>query len=195
MNYTQTDQSGNSYTHMWDVASTKSFDGGFAIDKTTLPASTEKLPKGAFLKVDHTERTAKVIKTAVIQTAVLTTDTVVKVKKGAMLVSTDVLGVSGKAVTVGTIDTSNANYDSFAITANALGALSVNDMLQTFDAAGASGKVAVNPDGLNLCDVEIDDMPTCTVIFRADGVVKSALPQSVTTAIAAALPNVQFLPL
>lgn len=195
MHYSETAASGKSYTHMWDVASLKAFDGGFAIDKTTLPAGTEKLPKGAFLKADHTERTAKVIKTAVIQTAVLTTDTVVKVKKGAMLVATDVLGTGAKAVTVGTIDTSNADYDSFAITANALGALSVNDVLQTYDSAGSSGKTAVNPDGLNHVDVAIDTFPSCSIVFRADGVVKSALPQAVTTAIATALTNVQFLPL
>lgn len=195
MHYTETAASGNSYTHMWDVASVKAFDGGFALDKSTLPAGTEKLPKGAFLKVDHTERTAKVIKTAVLHEAITDQSTTVKVKKGAMLVATDVLGTAAKAVTVGTINTSNADYDSFAIVANSLGALAIGAVLQTYDSAGASGKVAVNPDGLAICDVTLDTYPSCSVIFRADGVVKSALPQTVSTAIAAALSNIQFLPL
>lgn len=195
MDFKQTAAGAKSYVHMWDVASVKPFDGGFAVDKTTIPAGTEKLPKGTFMKVDHTERLAKVIKTAVLHADVASTDTVVKVKKGAMLVATDILGTAAKAVTTGAIDTTNADYDSFAITANALGTLSAGAILQTYDSAGASGKTAVNPDGMLIADTVIDLNPTCTVIYRVDGVVKSALPQAVTTAIQTALSNVQFLPL
>jgi hypothetical protein len=195
MDFKTTAQSGNSYSHMWDVSSMKMFDGGFALDKTNLPAGLTKLPKGVFLKADHTERTAKLIKTAVLYEAITTDSTAVKIKKGALLVATDVLGTGAKAVTVGTIDTSNAAYDSFAITAGALGALAEGAMLQTYDSAGASGKSAINPDGLNPFEVEIDTYPTCSIMFRADGVVTSRLPQAATAAIKSALPNVQFLTL
>lgn len=193
MDYKETEASGNSYSHMWDVATMKQFDGGFLFDKTTVPAGTEKLPKGVFLKVDLTERTAKVIKTAVLAEAITAESTAVKVNKGALLVATDILGTGAKAVTVGTIDTSNADYDSFTIVANSLGALAKDAVLQTYDAAGASGKSAVNPDGLNPFDVTLDAEPSCSCMFRVDGVVVSRLPQAVTTAIKGALTNVQFL--
>ena len=64
MDYKETPQSGKSYIHMWDVASTEEFNGGFAIEKSNLPATQEKVLKGTFLKVDFNERIARVVKTA-----------------------------------------------------------------------------------------------------------------------------------
>lgn len=305
MNYSVTDQSGNSYTHMWDVASAKTFDGGFRLSTTELPDALKTLPRGTFLKVDHAERTATVVKTAVLHEAITAESTVAKIKKGALLVATDVLGIGTKAVVVGAIDTSNAAYDSFTIDAGSLGALAKDSVLQTYGKASAGGvkgvyelsitsnatagdkisingiefefsdtagagkvvvgasasasaanldnvleqelaltsifnitysgdkviftqKVAgvgaiptlvvtlessgtlaaaieqetagvaadsypVNPDGLCPVDVEIDAEPTVSVIFRADGIVETTLPQAVTPAIRAALPFCQFL--
>lgn len=193
MDYTNTAQSGNSYTHQWDVATVRVFDGGFLFDKTTVPTGTEKLPRGSFLKVDQTERKATMIKTATLQAALLIGDEVVKVKKGSLLIATDVLGSGAKAVVTGTIDTSNADYDSFAITAGALGALAIGTVLQTYDAAGSSGKSPVNPDGLNYADVAIDSQPTCSVIYKVDGIVPSRLPNAPTDAIKTALKFCQFL--
>jgi len=193
MDYLNTAQSGNSYTHQWDVATVRVFDGGFLFDKATVPTGTEKLPRGSFLKVDQTERTAIMIKTATLQAALLIGDEVVKVTKGSLLIATDILGAAAKAVEIGTVDTSNADYDSFAITAGALGALAVGYVLQTYDSAGASGKVAVNPDGINYGDVAIDAQPTCSVIFEVKGIVPSKLPNAPTTAIKTALTFCQFL--
>jgi len=306
MNYSVTDQSGNSYTHMWDVASAKTFDGGFRLSTTELPDALKTLPRGTFLKVDHAERTATVVKTAVLHEAITAESTVAKIKKGALLVATDVLGIGTKAVVVGAIDTSNAAYDSFTIDAGSLGALAKDSVLQTYGKASAGGvkgvyelsitanatagdkisingiefefsdtagagkvvvgasasasaanldnvleqelaltsvfditysgvkviftqKVAgvgaiptlvvtpvesngtlaaaieqetagvaadsypVNPDGLCPVDVEIDAEPTVSVMFRADGIVETTLPQGVTPAIRAALPFCQFL--
>lgn len=306
MNYSVTDQSGNSYTHMWDVASAKTFDGGFRLSTTELPDALKTLPRGTFLKVDHAERTATVVKTAVLHEAITAESTAAKIKKGALLVATDVLGIGTKAVVVGAIDTSNAAYDSFTIVAGSLGALAKDSVLQTYGKASAGGvkgvyelsittnatagdkisingiqfefsatagegkvvvgasasasaanldnvleqelaltsvfditysgvkviftqKVAgvgaiptlavtpvestgtlaaaieqetagvaadsypVNPDGLCPVDVEIDAEPTVSVMFRADGIVETTLPQVVTPAIRAALPFCQFL--
>ena len=192
MDYKETPQSGYSYIHMWDVNSTKEFDGGFLFDKSTVPAGTARLPRGAFLKVDQVERKATLVKTAVLFEALTAVATAVKVKKGALLLATDILGAGTKSVLVGTIDTSNADYDSFAITANALGTLALGDTLQSFDAAGSS-KNAINPDGLNYAEVVIDAQPSCTVIFAADGIVTATLPQAATAAIKTALKFCQFL--
>lgn len=302
MNYSQTAASGNSYTHMWDVASMKCFDGGFLFDKATVPAGTAKLPKGVFMKADLTERTAKMIKTAVLHEAITVASEAVKIKKGALLLATDVLGIGTKAVVVGTIDTSNADYDSFAIVAGSLGALAIGSVLQqftaansggtkgvytltigtvpavddklsingieyTFAAAAAEGKIAigadkvataanlqdtvehdnpdflvkangaklvftqkvsgvgavpvivvaqtgggtlaasiatttagvaasavpVNPDGLNAFEVELDAEPSCSVMFKADGILARTLPTGVTDAIKSALKFCQIL--
>lgn len=193
MDYKETAQSGNSYSHLWDVATARVFDGGFLFDKTTVPTGTEVLPKGAFLKVDQTERKATLIKTVVLHEAITTASEAIKIEKGALLVATDVLGTAAKAVVVGAIDTSNDDYDSFAIVANSFGALDAGAELQTYDGAGASGKVAVNPDGINQFDVVIDAQPSCSVIYAVDGIVTSRLPQTATAAIKTALKFCQFL--
>lgn len=302
MHYTETAQSGNSYTHMWDVATMKTFDGGFLFSKSCVPAGTAKLPKGVFLKADLVNRTATMIKTAVLHEAITAASEAVKIKKGALLLATDILGIGTKAVVVGTVDTSNAAYDSFAIVANTFGALAAGTVLQQysaesvggvkgvftltigtnptaddkltvngidyiFAAAAAEGKIAigatalataanlqdvleadnqnfvvkangaklvftqkvagvgpiptiavvqtsggtlaatiaqttagvaatatpVNPHGLNPFEVTIDAEPSCSVMFRVDGIVKSALPQGSTAAIESALNQCQFL--
>lgn len=306
MHQTVTPQSGNSYSHMWDVASAKTLDGGFLLDKTSVPVGTVKLPKGVFLKGDLTERKAVMIKTAVLHEAITAESTAVKIKKGALLVATDVLGIGGKAVVVGVVDTSNATYDSFTIIAGSLGALAKDSVLQTYGKASAGGvkgvyelsittnatagdkisingvefefsaaagvgkvvvgasasasaanldnileqelaltsvfditysgvkviftqKVAgvgaiptlvvtpvestgtlaaaieqetagvaadsypVNPDGLNPIEKDVDAEPDISIMFRADGIVKSRLPQAITSAIEAALTHCQFL--
>lgn len=193
MDYKITPQSGNSYSHMWDVASTKTFDGGFLLDKTNLPAGLEKLPKGAFLKGDLDERKAVLVKTAVLAEAITAESTSVKVKKGSFLKEGDILGAGTKSVAVGAVDASNAAYDSFDITANALGALAKDAVLQSYDAAGASKNVVL-PNGLNPSDdVKIDKEPSVSIMFRADGIVNSRLPQAVTPAIEQALKHCQFL--
>lgn len=193
MEYKETPQSGNSYLHVWDVASARVFDGGFLFDKTTVPDGTETLPKGVFLKVDQVERKATLIKTAVLFEAITNVSTTVKIKKGSLLLATDIVGINGAAVLVGTIDTSNADYDSFDIVADSLGALAEGAVLQTYDEAGSSNKNAVNPDGINPVDVTLDAEPSCSAIYAVDGIVTERLPHEPTDAIKTALKFCQFL--
>jgi len=189
MDYKATPKSGKSYIHMWDVASTEVFDGGFLIDKSTLPVGLEVLPKGAFLKVDLTERTAAVVKTAILFEALTAEAVLVKVKKGSLLIATDVVGTEANHSVVGAINSVDPHFDSFPIVADALGVLPLGGALQLSTAAG----VAINPDGLNFCNVDIDAEPSCSVIYQARGVVPEALPQATTDAIVSALKFVQFL--
>lgn len=193
MDYKNTPQSGNSYSHMWDVDSVRVFDGGFLFDKTTVPAGTEVLPRGAFLKVDQTERKATMIKTVTLHAAVGSADTAVKIKKGSFLVATDVIGNAAKAITVGAIDSDDPDFDEITIVANSLGTAASGAVLQNYDEAGASGKVAVNPDGLNYTDVALDAQPSCSVVFEAKGIVTSRLPQVSNDTIKTALKFCQFL--
>ena len=193
MHITNTAQSGKSYTHMWDVDTTREFEGGFLFDKTSVPTGTLTVPKGSFLKVDQTERTAKLIKTVALHKALLTSDTEVQLEKGSLLLATDVIGTGAIGITVGAIDTSDADYDAITITANALGALAIGALLQTYDSAGATGKVPVNPDGLTYTEIELDAQPSCSVIYEAKGIQSANLPQKVTDAIKTALKFCQFI--
>ena len=193
MHITNTAQSGKSYIHMWDVDTTREFEGGFLFDKTSVPTGTLTVPKGSFLKVDQTERTAKLIKTVALHKALLTSDTEVQLEKGSLLLATDVIGTGAIGITVGAIDTSDADYDAITITANALGALAIGALLQTYDSAGATGKVPVNPDGLTYTEIELDAQPSCSVIYEAKGIQSANLPQKVTDAIKTALKFCQFI--
>lgn len=192
MEFKQSPQSGNSYSHMWDVASMKTYDGGFLLEKATVPDGLEYLPKGAFLACDLVERKAKFVKTAVVHENVTAESTTVKIKKGHFLKSTDIIGTGTKSVAVGTIDTSNSDYDSFTIVANALGAVISGAVLQSYKEAGSS-KEKLLPNAINPFDVQIDSQPTVSGMFRADGIVKSRLPQKVAADFETALPHCQFL--
>jgi len=189
MDYQATPQSGKSYIHMWDVASTVVFVGGFLVDKSSLPLGLEVLPKGTFLKVDLTERKASVVKTAILYEAITALSTAVKIKKGSLLIATDVVGTGANKSVVGVITTTDPLFDSFPIVANALGVIALGGVVQSYTAAG----VAINPDGLNFCNVDIDAQPSCSVIYEARGVVPEALPSAITDAIIGALKFVQFL--
>lgn len=192
MDYKETAQSGKSYIHMWDVASTEEFTGGFELEKSNLPASQEKVLKGTFMKVDFNERKARVVKTAQLTEAIVAETTLVKVKKGAMLINGDILGIGTKSVQVANLDTSNPDFDSFTITAGALGTATAGAVLQEYAEAG-SNKAVVNPDGMAYTDSKVDALPSCTVIFKAYDIQPLALPQPLTSAIVTALNKCQFI--
>lgn len=189
MDYKVTPQSGNSYTHLWDVSTERKYDGGFTLDKSSLPDNLKELPRGTFLKVDNEERIAKVVKTVSLFEALVAESTSVKVKKGSLLKKNDVLGINDKFVIVGDIDHSNADFDSFTIEAGALGeALEINAVLQSY----ASGK-SENPDGFNYEDKPIERETTVTVVYAVDKVVAERLPYPLTDAIVSALKHCQIL--
>lgn len=188
MDFNVTAQSGNGYTHLWDVSTVEVFDGGFALDKDNLPATLRVLPRGTLLSVDLAERTAKVVKTATIAEALTTSATEVRIKKGSLLVKGDVIGYGNKSVTVGDISTDADDYDSFSITANALGAIAVNEVVQSF-----VGTTAVPVAGFNYADVKIDLYPSVSVIFKVYKVESDKLPYPISKAIVSALNLCQIL--
>lgn len=188
MYYKETPQNGNVYLHMWDVSTVKVYDGGFLLDKSNLPEGLRTLPKGTFLKVDLNNRTAKAVKTFLLFEAITSASTEVKVVKNSLLKKGDIIGTGNKKVTVSDIDTSNAEYDKFVITAGDLGALTSGATLQAFE----SGKL-LNPDGFNYNDKPIEDETTVSVIYAVDGVVAERLPSPVTNEIVTALKHCQIL--
>lgn len=188
MDYKVTPQSGNSYTHLWDVSTVEVYDGGFLLDKSNLPANLKAIPRGAFLAVDLEERKASVVKTVALHEAITAATTTVKVKKGSLLVKNDVVGAGSKFVTVGDINTSDSDFDSFEITANDLGAVAIDTALQSFK----NGK-AMQADGFNYADVKIDAEPSVSVIFKVYKVESDRLPFPITDEIVASLKHCQIL--
>lgn len=188
MDYKVTPQSGNSYTHLWDVSTVEVYDGGFLLDKSNLPVAMKVVPRGAFMAVDLEERKASVVKTVELHEAVTAASTTVKVKKGSLLVKNDVIGVGEKSVTIGDINSSDSMFDSFDIEANALGAVAVGGVLQSFK----DGK-AVKVDGFNYTDVKIDAQPSVSVIFRVFKVESDRLPYPITDEIVSSLKHCQIL--
>lgn len=186
MHYTVTPQSGYSHTHLWDIADARQYDGGFLLKN--VPSSLNTVPAGTLVKVDTTARTAEIVKSAKLAAAIATADTTVKVAKGSTLAKGDVIGIGGKSVTLGAITTSNAAYDTFTITAGALGAVDAGEALVTY-ANGAAAKV----DGLVTADVDVDDNPTCSVTFAAYGIKEAELPFGAGSDVKAQLTHCQFI--
>lgn len=185
MFYNVTNQSGNSYTHLWDIETAKQLDGGFLI--TNAPAGLDIIPRGTLVAVDQVERTAKVVRTAKVATAVTSSATSVKVSKGHNLAKGDVIGINGKSVTLGAI-TVGTDYDSFTITAGALGELAIGDVLMSYD-----GTTACAVDGILTADAVVDANPTASVTFAAVGIKSAALPYPVGKEAKAQLPLCHFI--
>lgn len=125
---------------LWREDTCDWFTGGFNLDKTNLPAGLSYLPKGTVLSLDFPNRKATAVKTVKVTKAVTATDTEVQIAKGHILVSTDVIGIAGKTITVGAVNTSNANYDAITIVANALGVVANGAVLES----GSGDNVGLN---------------------------------------------------
>lgn len=188
MDYEVIPQSGKSYTHIWDVSTVEVYDGGFLLDKSNLPAGLKVLPRGAFMAVDLEERTAIVVKTATLHDAITPASEVVRVAKGSLLTVGDIIGKADKFVTVGAIDSSNDEYDSFEIIAGALGELPISDVLQSY-----VNEAVASVDGFNYGDVKVDAQPTVSVIFKVFKVESKRLPFPITDEIISSLKHCQIL--
>lgn len=159
---------------LWREDTCDWFTGGFELDKTNLPATLTDLPKGTVLSIDFANRKAKVVKTARVTKAVLATDTEVQIAKGHILVATDVIGINSNTVTVGTINTSNANYDVITITANALGAVSLGAILES-----ASGENI----GLNYAPKPLKGTVSVSATLQAYEIQGANLPYPVSSSL------------
>lgn len=125
---------------LWRESTCEWYTGGFQLDKANLPAGLTNLPKGTVVSIDFETRSAKVVKTVALYQALTATDTELRVSKSNILVQGDVIGTGGNTITVGAIDTSNAEYDAIAITAGELGELPAGTVLSE----SVSGTVGFN---------------------------------------------------
>lgn len=130
----------------------ETYTGGFSLVLTGLTLGSVLAP-GAAIVVDEIARTAKVIKGASVQANVGSAVTAIPVQKGHGFIAGQFIGktVGGVAVTVTSVDTTNALYDTLNLSA-ALGALTAGDALYQAAAAGATGATvyAATPETFGL---------------------------------------------
>lgn len=158
----------------WNERTCVRRQGGFMIDKDSLPVGMKVLPKGAVLAIDASTSKAVFVKTAVAQADAASSATSLKVKKGHDLVVGDKIAGS----TISAINTSNASYDT--LTVGALSAsVSADDVLNSDLGDGIVG--------LNYAPVVIDEAPSCTVTLQAYDIDESTLPYAINAAIKSGL--------
>ena len=110
-------------------------NGGAYIDASDMNiASGVDLPIGTPLQVDLSTRHVHVVKNAYVTGG---TTTAPQVAKGHLFQANDVVFVSGAAVTISSIDTSNASYDVLNLSAACAGAIA-GQYIENGNAAGAS---------------------------------------------------------
>lgn len=178
MYYKEKKASGNVHTHLWDISTIRNLDGGFGLDKSSLPANLKELPRGTVLAVDLDERVAKVVKAVELAEALKDDAVVVKVKKGSLISSGDVLGIGSKSVEVKDLKIANASFDSFAIEAGALGTAPLGAVLSSYE-----GNNPVKADGFNSRDVKLLGEDSVSVIYAVDKVNAERLPYPITEGI------------
>ena len=154
--------------------------GGFNVDKTILPSTMTYLPKGSLLNINHTTRVAKLVKTAKVYNAAISSATDIDIDKAHALKVGDVVArdADGTAYAISAIDTtSSADYDTITIGTTLGYALSEGDVLFVAAAEGASGAAElVQANAVNYVDVDLAGTPAATVIVRAYEVKEAKLP-------------------
>lgn len=157
----------------WNERTCVRRQGGFMIDKDSLPVGMKVLPKGAVMAIDANSK-AVFVKTAEAQADAASAATSLKVKKGHDLVVGDKIAGS----TISAINTSNAGYDT--LTVGALSAsVTAGDILNSDLGNGIVG--------LNYAPVVIDDAPSCTITLQAYDIDEDTMPYKINAAIKSGL--------
>lgn len=169
---------------------------------TNLPAVGSVIAAGTPVALDTEAHTAKILNFFKIHTAVTTSDEVVKVvvadglpriKKG-MFVGVPATTAAGTltAITVGDV-TIGDGFDSFAITANALGALAKDSLLVEAAASGSAKAPYCVPNALTFNDVYLEVGDTAaTVACVHTGTVYDKRVPVMSDGVKAALTGIKF---
>lgn len=164
----------------WNERTCERRQGGYNIDKDSLPAGLKILPKGAVMAINSSGK-AILVKTAKTTAAAAANATSVKLEKGHGFVVGDT--INGSAISA--INTSNDSYDTCTIAALA----SAVESGEVVNSGFGNGIV-----GLNYAPVVIKGDPSCTITLQAYDIDESTLPYPVNSAIKEALtPRHSFL--
>lgn len=125
------------------------------------------LPKGILLDVDLSTRKVRVVKNALVVTGGTTQQP--RVAKNHLFQSGDIVYCTGSAVTIQSIDKSNASYDIFNLDAVCAGAVA-GAYIENASAAGANPSPKYTPNVIlqeNIYDVQGGEMVTAVAwIFQ-----------------------------
>ena len=147
---------------LYNVKSGYRLAGGFNIEDSDIDDG-QYIPVLAPLAVDFKTRTAKVSKSVKAVEAI--NATTLKVQKGSFAKENMHLGNGTKGATISAIDTTNANYDTLALSATIDG-VKAGDVL--FEAKTANGKEVKNPANfLNYARVKKEAGATVTALGQA----------------------------
>ena len=155
----------------WNEKTCVRREGGYDVDKATLPADMAYLPKGAVMAINPTTGVAALVHTAKVHAAA-TSATAIQVEKGHSLK----VGDAVLETTITAINTSNTAYD--VLTLAAAKSATLGQVIAT-----ATANVA----GLNYATVKVDAFPTCTITVQAYEIDEASLPFPVNADIKQAL--------
>lgn len=118
--------------------------GGCHYDSDMNVTSGATIPAGVLLEVDFETRKAYVVKNAKILGGTASSP---QVSKGSLFKVQDAVYVSGAAVTITAIDTSNSSYDVFSLSGSVEG-FQVGKFFENAVAAGESPVMAHTPNAI-----------------------------------------------
>lgn len=177
---------------IWDELKTHSDGlGGAMLDVTELDATKNDgyLIKGCPAYLDFSTKTAHVVKAALVVAG--GTTSAPRVSKNHLYKVGDFVYVSGDAVTINAIDTSNSAYDVFTLSAACIGATAGAIIVQAL-AAGATPAAKYTANVILGNRVKIVAGVTVDCIYKVDQwVEKARIPYPVSAATVSALnPNI-----
>lgn len=152
--------------------------GGLTISRAEFKADTKYALRGTPVEIDHVNRTATIVKTAVVYEDNAGTTDIKIVKNRHELKAGDIVGkdIGGTAYEISSIDTSNTDYDLITVS-TALGNLTAGDVLIQSVASGATACAeARTAHGMLKATYNIeDDNVGVAVVLRAQ-VIEGNLP-------------------
>ena len=178
--------------NIWDslLVVTDGLGGGMlAVSELDATKNGGKLLKGCPLYLDFSDKAAHIVKSGLVVTG--GTTTLPRINKNHLFKVGEFVYVSGDAVTINAIDTSNAAYDVFTLSAACTGA-TAGAYLENATAAGATPTKKYVPNCLLGDTTKIVSGATAHCIFRINQwVERSRFPHAISDAsIASLAPNI-----
>jgi len=173
---------------LWDEYDAKRAQGGFSLAADTPSSSASGwILKGLPMAVNYTTRVAEIVKTAVVIAG--STTTVTRVAKGSLFIVGDIVAnvLSGNAVAITGIDTTNADYDALTHLTNG-GAFVAGTVLFEAAAVSTGGAAYLFAANALLSDnTKISGTATVSAVISAQEIQELNLPASIPTAVKTAL--------
>jgi hypothetical protein len=178
--------------HIWDalLVVKEGLGGGMlAIGELDATKNSGYLLKGCPLYLDYADKAAHIVKSGLVITG--GTTTLPRVNKNHLFKVGDIVYVSGDAVTINAIDTSNSAYDVFTLSAACTGA-AAGAYLELATAAGATPAKKYVPNCLLGDTTKIVTGATVPCIFRANQwLQRNLFPHAISdVSIASLAPNI-----